>query len=263
MDGDGPRTIDLNFDGGEGWDDAAIAPFATTINVACGGHAGDAGSMRAALELAFEHRLAVAAHPSFPDRAGFGRTRLTIDPESLYASLRGQIEALLRAAAAVGVPVTLVKPHGALYHAAAAEPEVAEAVIRALRAADPLLVLVGPPTGGLLAQGAGAGVTTVAEGFVDRRYRRDGTLVPRGEAGALHDSPEAAARQAVSLARDGLVEVPGGGAVEVRVRTLCLHGDTPGAATIASRVRAALEGAGVRVRAVGRPAGRGEREGPR
>ena len=250
MDPEGGRTIDLNFDGGEGYDDAAIAPFATTVNVACGGHAGDGESMRAAVRLAAGHGLAVAAHPSYPDRERFGRARLEMDAARLRDSIADQIATLVRIAAGEGARVSLVKPHGALYHAAAREAPVAEAVVLAVVDVDRRLVLVGPPTGRLLRDATGAGLATASEGFVDRRYLADGALVPRGEPGALLEDPEEAVRQAVALARDGRVETSGGAVVALNVRTLCLHGDTPGAASIAARVRMALESAGVRVRSL-------------
>ncbi len=243
-----PGAIDLNFDGGEGYDDASLAPFATTVHAACGGHAGDDSTMRETVALALRHRLSLGAHPSYPDRAGFGRRRLDLPPDAVAAEAAAQVVALRTAAAALGTVVTSVKPHGALYHAAAREPLLARALCAALAEIDPGLVVVGPAGSLLEDSSREAGLGFAAEAFADRCYLADGTLVPRSSPRALVTSPLEAAAQAVALARDGVVRAIDGSAVRVRSRTICLHGDTPGAAGNAAAVRRALDAAGIRVR---------------
>jgi UPF0271 protein len=220
------RTIDLNADVGEGFDtDLELFGIVTSANVACGFHAGDADTMRAACEAAAG--LAVGAHISYRDREGFGRRELGVDPATIEAEAAEQI-ALLQEAS--GGRVAYVKPHGALYHRASHDDACAAAVVAA---AAPLGVL-GFPGSRLLAHAHDAGLLAVAEGFADRGYAADGLLVARGDPGAMLDE-EAAARQAVAVAS--------------QVGSLCIHSDTPGAAPLARRVRAALEAAGFELRA--------------
>jgi UPF0271 protein len=230
--------VELNVDLGElPGEPAELFALATTANVACGGHAGDTASMARAISFSMTRGTRVAAHPSYPDRAGFGRTSLAMDPAALAASVEAQCAALAAIARKLGYPVTRVKPHGAVYHDAARDPALAAAVLegaaRGLGVAAADLVVTGPPQGALLAAAKRAGAAYVREGFADRAYRADGTLVPRSEAGALITDPEAAARQALALARSGTIE------------TVCVHGDTRDAVAIASRVRDALAGAGL------------------
>ena len=243
-----PRFIDLNFDGGEGFDDEALAPFATTTHVACGAHAGDAASMRTAAALCRGRGLALGAHPSYPDRAGFGRRRLAMAASDVAESVRAQVEALATVAASEGLAVTSVKPHGALYHATASDDHLAGAIAEAVARLDPRLVLVGSPGSSIERAALAASIRFVAEGFADRGYGRDGLLVPRGQPGALKESPEEAAAQAFFLASSGEVRAIDGTRLTLAVGTICLHGDTPGAASNARAVRRALDAAGVTVR---------------
>ena len=220
------RTVDLNADVGEGFDaDGELFGIVTSANVACGFHAGDADTMRAACEAAVG--VAIGAHVSYRDREGFGRRVLAVDAVTIGAETAEQI-ALLQEIS--GGRVAYVKPHGALYHRASREDECAAAIVAA---AAPLAVL-GFPGSRLLAHAHDAGLVAVAEGFADRGYAADGSLVARGEPGAVLDA-NAAALQAVALAS--------------RVGSLCVHSDTPGAAAVARRVRGALEAAGVELRA--------------
>jgi UPF0271 protein len=247
-------SIDLNADLGETVegeptaDDAAMFAVISSASVACGGHAGDPDAMRAAVSLAAARGVAIGAHPSYPDRAGFGRRAMRIAP----ARLRREIATQLRALRSAGADIRYVKPHGALYHAAGSDPLTAAAVVAevAALAADlgrsvPLLGL-----GDRLREAAAdAGLPFFAEAFLDRGYLPDGTLVPRGMAGALlHDAEEVAAR-AVRLATTGEVVALDGSVVRTGAVSLCLHGDTPEAVEMAGAVRAALAEAGVRVRA--------------
>jgi len=244
------KGIDLNFDGGEGCDDAALMPHITTVNVACGAHAGDEATMRATVRLAVAHGVSVFAHPSYPDREGFGRRRMTLLPSEVERLVREQISALSAIAQDEGVALSGVKPHGGLYHAAASDEETARALVSAARAADPRLILVTSPGSKLLAAAAGLGMRAAAEGFADRGYDAGGSLVARGTKGALVETPDQAAAQALSLARDLVAIAVDGTRIPVTVETICLHGDTPGAAANASAVRAALEGAGFALRAL-------------
>lgn len=220
----------LNIDLGELPDEPeALWRHAQLANVACGGHAGDAASIATACRLARQHGTQLGAHPSYEDRANFGRLSQAIAPAELEASVRKQLEHLADAAARAGVKVVHVKPHGALYHDAARDPALAGALIAAARAVLGAPAIVGPPGSQLLALAAEAGLETLAEGFADRGYLPDGSLVPRTEAGALLTEPEAAAAQARRLADSG------------RFQTLCVHSDTLNAVAIAQAVRAELD----------------------
>ena len=215
----------LNIDVGELPDEpAALVAVAHRVNVACGGHAGDDATMAAVVARARAAGVLVGAHPSYEDRTNFGRRALVVPLPDLARQVEAQC-ARLRATAG---EVAHVKPHGALYHAAAADPGVADAVLDgALRALGPVAV-VGPPTGGLRDAAARRGLPYLREGFADRRRRPDGRLVPRGEPGALLTDPAACAAQAALLAAEGAFD------------TLCVHGDGPDALAVARAVRAVL-----------------------
>jgi 5-oxoprolinase (ATP-hydrolysing) subunit A len=223
--------VDLNIDLGELPDEPReLYGLATVVNIACGGHAGDKASMARALSFAMARGARPAAHPSYPDRAGFGRVTVAMPAEDLSLSIEQQCAALQASARRLGYPVAIVKPHGALYHDAAADPAIAAALVdgalRGLGAND--VVVVGPPRGALLAEAHRRGLGYAREGFADRAYRADQTLVPRSEPGALITELGACTRQAIALASTGTIE------------TLCVHSDTPGAVAIAGAVREAL-----------------------
>lgn len=232
--------IELNADVGEGYDDAGLMPYLARVSIACGGHVGDAVSMAAALRLAAEHGVAVGAHPSYPDRARFGRHALTASADEVFAWVSQQTEMLAEQAARLGIRLTHLKPHGALYNAAATEPAVAQAIIRAAVEIDPGLLLVGLSGSQLVTAGRAAGLGVLNEAFADRRYRADGHLVSRETSGALIADPLAAAAQARALERGNPVNALGGGAVQIEADTICLHGDSPNALNIARAVHAAL-----------------------
>ncbi len=225
--------MDLNIDLGELPDEPEeLYALAHVANVACGGHAGDAATVAEALRRCKAHGTRVGAHPSYPDRAGFGRTAMAMTADALRASIREQCLLLAKAARALAVPVTSLKPHGALYHVASTDPAVARAVLDGARDVLGARFVVLGPEGGALGTAAGdAGLAYAREGFADRGTRADGTLVPRGQPGALILDPSEAAAVARRLAASG------------RFETLCVHGDTPGAVAIARAVREALEGA--------------------
>jgi UPF0271 protein len=239
--------IDLNGDVGEGFDDAELIPLLSSVNIACGAHAGDEAVMERTIRLALAASADVGAHPGYPDRAGFGRRDLEMPSDDLAATVREQVTLLGRIAARCRADVHHVKAHGALYNRAARDAAVADPIARAVRAISADLALVGPPGSALLAAAEAAGLRPIAEAFADRTYEADGSLRSRSLPGALRDDPEAVARQAVSIARDGLVVTIDGSNLELHADTLCLHGDTPGAVENARAVRAALGAAGVTV----------------
>jgi len=232
--------IELNADIGEGCDDGALMPYLARVSIACGGHTGDDASMAAALRLAGEQGVAVGAHPSYPDRTGFGRRALDASPEEIAAWVTQQTEALAEQAARQGLRLAHVKPHGALYNMAARDAGVAQAIARAVVAFDSGLALVGLAGSQLVAAGMAAGLAVLNEAFADRLYQGDGRLVSRETEGALVVDPNAAARQARALARREPVVTRDGLALIIRAETLCVHGDTPDALNIARAVHAAL-----------------------
>jgi UPF0271 protein len=232
--------IELNADIGEGCDDATLLPYLARVSIACGGHAGDADSMAAALRLAAEYGIAVGAHPSYPDRVHFGRRPLAAGPDEIAAWVAQQTEALADLAAARGLRLAHVKPHGALYNAAASDREVAQAIARAVAAFDPGLVLVGLSGSALITEGEAAGLAVLNEAFADRRYHAGGRLVSRETPGALLTDPDAAAAQARSLAHGAPIAALDGASLRVPADTLCLHSDTPNALNIARAVHAAI-----------------------
>ncbi|MEX2502988.1 MAG: 5-oxoprolinase subunit PxpA [Trueperaceae bacterium] len=252
-------AFDLNADAGESYgpwrmgEDEALFPHLTSVNVACGFHAGDPLTMVRTVRLAAEHGVAVGAHPGLPDLLGFGRRDLAIDPSELHAAVVVQIGALSAVLRAEGTgDLHHVKPHGALHHRMVRDEDAADAVARAIAGAAPdarLVTLAGPAGDGMRSAAARHDVRTVDEAFPDRGYLTDGRLAPRGTDGALWTDPEAVAARAVRMVRDGTVETVDGGVAEVRPDTLCLHGDHPGAAAIAQAVRAAAQAHGLRLAA--------------
>lgn len=247
-------AIDLNGDLGESFgrwrlgDDDELLPALSSVNLACGFHASDPSTMRAAVIAADAHRLAIGAHPSFPDLRGFGRTPMALPPPVVRDDVLYQLGALHAICRAEGATLRHVKAHGALYHAVAGDPDVASAVAEAVAAFDPGLPLVVPAHAATLGVLEDAGLLLVIEGFLDRGYQPDGRLLPRGRPGSVLDDPDEIVERALSLALDGVVRAVDGGTVELRPDTLCLHGDGLHAARVARAVRTALERAGVEVR---------------
>lgn len=243
--------IDLNADVGESlgaWrlgEDDELVPLVTSVNVACGYHAGDPVTMQRTVRLAARHGVALGAHPGYPDLLGFGRRSMALSADEVEAAVVYQVGALAGFAEAEGITLRHVKPHGALYTDAARDPAVAAAIARAVRRVSADLVLVGLAGSPGLDAARAAGLRVAAEAFADRGYEPDGSLRSRRLDGSLLDEPADAAAQAVSIARDGSVRAVDGSVVEVRADTLCVHGDLPGAAARARAVRAALEAAGV------------------
>ena len=250
-----PPLLDLNADLGEGFgdwsmgEDEAMLDVVTTANIACGGHAGDPRTMRAAVRACRERGVALTAHVAYPDLQGFGRRFLDITPADLTDQLIVQVGALQAMAHAEGTAVQGIKPHGALYTAIASHESQAAAVVRALVELGGELPLVAAPGAAVVELALEAGIEVVLEGFADRAYLADGTLTPRRRPGAVLTDPAAGAAQARSIAIERGVRTAEGSWVELPVRTLCLHGDTPGAVALARAVRSRLETAGVRLEA--------------
>ena len=243
--------MDLNADLGEGFgiwrlgDDDALLDVVTSANVACGFHAGDPATMRRVTSGAAERGIAVGAQVGYRDLAGFGRRPIGYAFEELRDEVLYQLAALDGFCRAAGTRVRYLKPHGALYHAAAQDEGQAAAVVAAVRDYDRALPVLTLP-GSVLARLAGtAGLRVVAEGFADRNYLPGGGLVPRSASTALVERADDVAARAVRMAMDGSVVAVDGAVVPCRVESICLHGDTPGAVTLAGRVRAALAEAGV------------------
>jgi len=234
------RLIDLNADVGEGRGEEPLYALITSANIACGGHAGNEETMHEAVRLALRHGVAIGAHPSYPDREGFGRVTMNLPPGALSRAIAAQVDALVQAAESEGALVTHVKPHGALYADAASRRDVALAVASGVASVSAGLVLVGLASSSALRVWSEEGFCVAAEGFADRAYATDRTLVPRTNALALITNPEAAASQAIRLAGEGLCA------------TICVHADTKGAAMIAAAVRRGLEEAGFVLSALAR-----------
>lgn len=249
--------IDLNADVGESYGawtmghDELLLPLVTSANVACGAHAGDPLVMDRTVALCARLGVAAGAHPGYPDRDGFGRRDLEMTTDELEASILAQVGALWAIARARGVELVHVKPHGALYNAAARDPALAETIARAVRRFSADLVFVGLAESVGLEAASAVGLRVAAEVFADRVYEQDGSLRSRRLPGAVLDDPAAAAAQAVSLVVDGRVRAADGSWVAVQADTICLHGDTPNVVAFAAAVRAALEAAGVEIRSLG------------
>lgn len=245
------RLVDLNADLGEGGPaDRGLLEVITSASVACGLHAGDPATMVETARLAASRGVVVGAHPSYPDRDGFGRRDVVISAADLLAALVYQIGAMAAAAAAAGTGLGFVKAHGALYNRAAVDPATAETLVEAIVAIAPVtggrpLALL-CPAGSEMARRAGdGGLEVFTEAFADRAYNPDGTLAGRSTPGAVIHDPGLVARRAVLLASEGRVEAADGSFLAVRADSICVHGDTPGALELAVRVRRALEEAGL------------------
>ncbi|MCJ7695402.1 MAG: LamB/YcsF family protein [Anaerolineaceae bacterium] len=245
--------IDLNCDMGESFgeyvlgNDAAIMPYITSVNIACGFHAGDPNVMARTVQLAKQMDVAVGAHPGYPDLNGFGRRNMSLSVEEIENMILYQVGALAAFTRANGVELRHVKPHGALYNQAAVDGFIAQAVARGVKRFSHSLILVGLAGSLLLAKGQEEGLQTASEGFPDRAYLPDGRLMPRNQPNALVDSPEEIALNALRLAQDG-IRIDKSGVVDyVPVETLCLHGDNPVAVENARLISRILPEAGIKL----------------
>jgi UPF0271 protein len=245
--------VDLSADLGEAteaWErssDRELLGLVSSASVACGFHAGDPVRMRRVVAEAARRGVSVGAHPGYPDRPGFGRKELNATAEEVGAYVSYQVGALIGCAAAEGVRVRYVKPHGALYNRAARDPETARAVAQAIHAVSPALALLGLAGSATISAAQSAGLRAVPEAFLDRAYAADGSLVPRDRPGALIDDPRLAAERAVRLAREGAVTAADGTTLRIQAESFCVHGDGPAALRLLSAVRSALERAGVTI----------------
>jgi UPF0271 protein len=245
------RQLDLNADVGEGDPDAdaAILRLVTSANIACGLHAGDPQTMRATVARAVSQGVAVGAHPGYNDRESFGRRPMHLSAAEINDLLLDQLGALDAIARVEGTSLRHVKPHGALYNQAESDGALAVAIVAAVRAFEPKLRLVGRAGSAMARAAAADGHPFTPEAFADRRYRADGSLLPRSEPGAVLTDPEEVAGQVRSLVTNGEVVASDGSHVRIAFETLCLHGDTPGAPVLAARVRRELSALGVSVSA--------------
>ncbi|WP_069812142.1 LamB/YcsF family protein [Streptomyces sp. TP-A0874] len=252
-------VMDLNADLGEGFgrwsltDDEGLLSVVTSANVACGFHAGDPSTMHRVCTMAAERGVAVGAQVSYRDLVGFGRRAMDVPPEELTHEIAYQIGALEVFARAAGSRVRYVKPHGALYNRVAVDEEQAAAVVEGilLAAGGAKLPVLGLPGSRLHASAARAGLPVVAEAFADRAYTAAGALVPRNRPGAVVSDPTEVLRRSLAIAGSGEVTTVGGERIALRARSLCVHGDTPGAVDLARRLRTGLEAAGITVGAFG------------
>ncbi|MDQ1013344.1 UPF0271 protein [Streptomyces sp. V4I23] len=248
-------VIDLNADLAEGYgrwvltDDEAMLSVVTSANVACGFHAGDPSIMRRVCDMAAERGVKIGAQVSYRDLAGFGRRAMDVPGDELADEITYQIGSLQVFARAAGAAVAYVKPHGALYNRVVIDEEQASAVAAGIRLADPALPVLCLPDSAMHVQAQKAGLQVVDEAFVDRAYTATGRLVPRSTPGAVITDPQQVADRAVAIAGEGRVTALDGESVAIRARSLCLHGDIPGAVHLAKQTRAALQEAGVRVEA--------------
>ncbi|HSS07402.1 MAG TPA: 5-oxoprolinase subunit PxpA [Rhodanobacteraceae bacterium] len=251
------KTIDLNCDMGESFgawtmgQDAEVLAHVSSANIACGFHAGDPATMRRTVAAAVARNVAIGAHPSLPDLAGFGRREMRVSADETYAMTLYQIGALDAIARAAGARLHHVKPHGALYNMAAKDRALADAIAAAVHDFDAGLILVGLAGSELPRAGEAAGLAVAHEAFADRRYEADGSLMARSKPGAVIEDVDAAVAQAISIATRSEVETQGG-ALRVDADTICVHGDRADAATFARRLRAALQDAGVTIAPIGK-----------
>ncbi len=256
MVGQDKMRIDLNSDLGESFgpwpmgQDAALMASISSANVACGFHAGDPGAMRATVALAKAHGVAVGAHPGFPDLVGFGRREMKATPQEVEDFVVYQVAALAGIAASQGVRLQHVKAHGALYTMACRDRVLADAIARGVAMIDRTLILFGLPGSELLHAGESAGLAVAAEVFADRAYERDGSLASRSKPGSVIHDADAVVARAVRMVRDRVVVALDGSVIPLEAHTICLHGDTPGAAELARGVRAGLQSAGVTIKSL-------------
>lgn len=248
--------VDLNCDLGEsfgaytiGLDDQVI-PHVTSANIACGAHAGDPSVMRTTVRCAHAAGVAIGAHPGYPDLMGFGRRALAMSPDDVYASILHQVGALAAFAKAEGAQLHHVKPHGALYNAAAKDATLAQAIAQAVKDFDDQLILVGLAGSESITAAQNVGLRAASEFFADRAYQENGALVPRTLAGAVITDKQKAIERTLRAVKEGVVESETGTVIPIAADTICIHGDNPAAVAFTAEIRAALEVAGVTVRAL-------------
>ncbi|MFQ2200065.1 5-oxoprolinase subunit PxpA [Aeromonas hydrophila] len=244
------KVIDLNADLGEGGlHDESILACVSSVNIACGWHAGDTDSIRRAITAALQHGVAMGAHPGYPDKANFGRLPMARTPQQVYDDVLYQVGALETMVRAAGGKLGHVKPHGALYNQASVDPALADAIAAAVHAADPALCLVGLAGSELIEAAHRHGVIPIAEGFADRAYLPDGTLAPRDKPGSVFGTIPAVLQQTLAFVESGQVATLDGAYIRLAVDTICLHGDGEYALALAQGIRNMLSRVGVTVSA--------------
>ncbi|MGH7651688.1 MAG: LamB/YcsF family protein [Gemmatimonadaceae bacterium] len=248
-----PLTIDLNADLGEAFgssrifEDAALLELVSSANIACGFHAGDASTMRDTVHAARIRGVTIGAHPSYPDIPGFGRREFGLPPKEIAFHVASQIRTLRDVCGAEGARLAYVKPHGALYNRAASDFDVAAAIVKAIREVETSLTLLGLADSEMARAAARAGIAFASEAFVDRAYRADGTLVPRGEPGAVIHDVKSAVQRAVMLVKGKTITADDQSELHISARSLCVHGDNPDAAAMLRTLRKRLEDSGVTI----------------
>lgn len=258
MAGSNLSIIDLNCDMGESYgvyrigQDEAIMPYVTSVNIACGYHAGDASTMRKTVKLALEHGVAIGAHPGLPDLQGFGRREMKISAQEASDIVLYQIGALQAIAKSEGGRLQHVKPHGALYNMAARDKSLADAIARAVHQADPELILVGLAGSELLVAGQEIGLRTASEAFADRTYLADGSLTPRVRSDATIQEVSQAVSQVIELATVGTVRTVDGDQIKLQADTICIHGDGNHALQFAKAINEGLRHSGVQLQSIGK-----------
>ncbi len=250
------RSVDLNCDMGESfgpWQmgrDADLMRYVSSVNIACGFHAGDAMTMRKTVELAIEHNVAIGAHPGYPDLQGFGRRNMSVSLSDLHDIVLYQVAALKGICEAYGTRLGHVKPHGAMYNQAARDSEMSRVIANAVRRIDPTLILFGLSGSRLVDEAGSMGLRTASEAFADRTYRPDGTLTPRTEPGAMITDAETAAQQALAIVTNGYVVADDGTSVPVKADTICIHGDAGHALEFAAAIFETLKHNGVEMKSL-------------
>jgi UPF0271 protein len=246
-------TIDLNADLGEGFghsrssEDEALLDVVSSANIACGFHAGDSTTMRDTVRAAASRRVAIGAHPSYPDIPGFGRRELGLSPKEIRFHVVYQLRAFRDICMAENAMLTYVKPHGALYNRAAKDSAAADAIVQAISDVDPLLILLGLAGSEMARAARRSSLGFAAEAFADRAYKSDGSLVPRKEPGAVIHDVQSSVKRAVGLVNSNTVTADDGTRLGVVAQSLCVHGDNPDALPMLRELRAALESSGVRI----------------
>lgn len=247
-------TVDLNCDMGESFgpwrmgNDAAILPYVSSVNIACGFHAGDPSTMLKTIELARQYQVHIGAHPGFDDREGFGRREINMSPKEVYALIVYQVGALQACATAQGAKLHHVKPHGALYNMAAKDKDLAAAIAQAIHAVDPSLILYGLSGSLLVAEGVKKGLRVYSEVFADRTYQADGTLTARTASHSVIEDSNQAIDQVLHMLTTGKVKSVDGLEVSIQADTICLHGDNLAAVEFAAKIAQALHDHDIRIR---------------
>lgn len=247
--------VDLNCDLGESFgvyktgNDEEVIPLVSSVNIACGFHAGDPSVMKRTVKLALANGVAIGAHPGLPDLSGFGRRPMAVSPEEVFDMVLYQIGALGAFVQAEGANLQHVKPHGALYNMAAVDGSLAQAIAEAIYKFNPELILFGLAGSKLVEAGERIGMRTAHEVFADRTYQQDGTLSPRGEEGALIKDEQLAATQVLRMVKQGKVRDSLGHDIAIKADTICIHGDAPHATSFAQRIRQSLMAEGIKIQA--------------